>query len=44
MRFNHVVAGGELRLTQIEDVEVLLQGEEMLGPVMPGQRGDDLRV
>ncbi len=36
------VTGGELRVTRIEEGKILLQDEEMLGPIVPGQGGDDL--
>ena len=36
------VAGEELRLAHVKEFEVLPQDKEVLGAVVPGQRGDDL--
>src|SRR4029077_3787019 len=36
------IAGRQLDLTRVEEFEILLQDEEMLGPIVAGQRGDDL--
>jgi hypothetical protein len=44
LRFDGAVAGGELGLTEIEGFQVLLECEEMLGPIVAGQRRDDLRL
>ena len=44
MRLDGDVAGCELRLARVVEREVLLQDEEVLGPVMPGERRDDLGV
>ena len=38
------VEGGELSLTCIKEFEILLQDEEVLGPIVPGQGGDDLSL
>ena len=42
VRLDGAVTGGQLRLTGIEEFEILLQDEEMLGPIVAGQRRDDL--
>jgi hypothetical protein len=44
VRFDGAVTGGQLRLTRVEEFEILLQDEEMLGPIVAGQGGDDLRL
>ena len=40
---NRGVAGGELLLNVIEGLQVLLQHEDMFGPIVPRQGRDDLR-
>lgn len=42
MRLDRGVARGELGLTGVKELKVLLQDEEMLGPIVTGQGGDDL--
>ena len=42
MGFDGGVAGGDLRLTGVEELEILLQDEEVLRAIVAGQRGDDL--
>ena len=42
VRSNGPIAIDELRLTRIEEFQILSEREEMLGAVVPGQRGDDL--
>ena len=36
------IAGEQLRLAQVEELEVLLEDKEVFRPVVPGQRGGDL--
>ena len=42
MGLNGAIAGGELSLTGIKELEVLLQDEEMFGPIVPGEGSDDV--
>src|SRR6202022_4500956 len=44
VRLDRGVTGGDVGLTRVEEFEILGQDEEVLGPVIPGQRGDDLSV
>jgi len=44
VRFNRGVTGGELRLTHIEEFQILLQHEDVLGAIVSGQRGGDFRL
>ena len=39
-----LIAGGELTLTGVEEFQILLQDEDVLGPIVAGQRGNDLRM
>ena len=36
------VAGGELPLIDVKEFEILVEDEDVLGPLVAGQRGDDL--
>ena len=42
MGFHSDIARRELPLIDIEEFEVLLEGEEVFGPIVAGQGGDDL--
>ena len=42
MGFHGDIARRELPLIEIEEFEVLLEGEEVFGPIVTGQGGDDL--
>ncbi len=43
VRLNRGVTRGELLLVRVEERHVLLQDKHMLGPIVAGQGGDDLR-
>ena len=43
VRLDGAVADGELLLMDIEEGQVLLQDEDMFGPIVPGEARDDLR-
>ena len=42
VRLNRTVARLDLHLTEVEELQILLEREEMLRPVVAGQRRDDL--
>ena len=42
MRFDHDIAGRELLLIDVEELEVLLEHEEVFGAVVPGESRHDV--
>ena len=44
VRLDRAVTGRQLGLTRVKEFEILLEDKQVLGPIVPRQGGEDLRL